>query len=334
MKKFLLGMICAAACVVAGFAAARVLAHEEPAVAREAPPPPPRDRTDEVLDEVDSLREILKAFAEAVDVAAEERADLMVALRTARQEELASRAALEEALGELRRQVESIAERPIEVPAAPEPEPVRAVKEPAPAPVPAAPPPAEPSTPKRRSLAELLAAKKRVDPRDELTRYRLLDGYCNVGFDGVSTIHNFTAQSKKVSGELSLHLNDLTDAPSGRLVLPVASLDSGNAGRDEDMRTYLGAPDRPDIVCELLAFTKEGDARVRFTINGQAREVVTPVTVEFTDTHLLHVKGEAKLKMSDFGIKVKSAALGMVNVEDEVTIWWDLYAEVARDAAR
>jgi len=38
--------------------------------------------------------------------------------------------------------------------------------------------------------------------------------------------------------------------------------------------------------------------------------------------------------MSDFGIKVKSAALGMVSVEDEVTIWWDLHAEVARDAGR
>jgi len=152
-----------------------------------------------------------------------------------------------------------------------------------------------------------------------------------------ATMFRIASMTKPVIGtsimmlveEGKLHLNDLADHASGRLAVPADTLDTGNADRDADMRKALGTP---DITCELLGFEK-GDARVRFTIHGEAREMTVPVELTF-DKGLLHVKGEAKLLMSDYGVKVKSAALGMVSMEDEVTMWWDLYAEVVRDAAR
>lgn len=320
--------------------------HEAPK--REAPPPPPPDRTGEVLDELARIEEMLKAFAVDLDSAAGERQQASATL-AALQKEGAQRAAdLRRALTGLQQRVDDLGRRHADLTAfltskAAEPTPAPAppvVEAPTPTPVTEEPPaanraaaeqapPEAPSPPKRRSLAELLAERKRVDPRDELTRYRLLDGYCNVGFDGVSTIHNFTGQSKKVAGEFRLHLNDLADGASGKLAVPIDTLDSGNADRDADMRKALGGP---AIACELLGFDKK-DARVRFTIHGVAKDMTVPVELTF-DKGLLHVKGEAKLKMSDYGVKVKSAAFGMVSVEDDVTIWWDLYAEVVRDAAR
>jgi polyisoprenoid-binding protein YceI len=313
----------------AGAVAGHVLLAAPPPAAREAPPPPPPDRTPEVLEEISAVREALKAFAGAVDAAAEERAALELRA-TAIQGALAE---LKEATTALSRRQDDLAAALAARPAEPPPPPAAAEPEPPPAPAatPEEPPaPAAPSTPKRKSLAELLAAKKRVDPRDQLTRYRLLEGHCNVGFDGVSTVHNFTGQSRKAAGEFALHVNDLADQPSGRLAVPVATLDTGDADRDADMRKYLGGP---EIVCELLGFTPEKEARVRFTINGKAHETTAKATLEF-DRGLLHVKGETKLRMSDFEIKVKAAALGMIKVEDEVTAWWDLYAEVQRDAPR
>ncbi|HEX5136456.1 MAG TPA: YceI family protein [Planctomycetota bacterium] len=309
--------------------------HEAPR--REAPPPPPPDRTGEVLDEIASLNDALKAFATAIDAAADERQQLASALAAARNEGASGAADARRALAELERQIRAIARRQddlaVVLAAKPGSAPT-AVEAPAEAQTPppaVAPPPAPeaPGPPKRKTLAELLAEKKRVDPRDELTRFRLLAGYCNVGFDGVSTIHNFTGQSKKVAGELRLHLNDLGDRPSGKLSVPTETLDSGNADRDADMRKAL---ETPEIICEILGFDKK-DARVRFTIKGVAKEMTVPLELTF-EKGLLHAKGEAKLKMSDYGVKVKSAGFGMVKVDDEVTIWWDLYAEVLRDAPR
>jgi polyisoprenoid-binding protein YceI len=349
LSRFLAG----AAVFAAGALAYRVaMPPEEPK--REAPPPPRPDRTGEVLDEIANVQETLKAFAAAVDAAAEERQQLSTTLSATRSEGAQGAKDLRRALQEIREQVTAVSRRqddlalalaakaqvadPVPPAAAaatarvpePAPEPAVEAKATAPAPEPEPAPaaaPEAPTIPKRKSLAELLAERKRVDPRDRLTRYRLVDGYCNVGFDGVSTLHNFTGQSKKVAGEFQLHLNDLGDHPSGKLLLPPDTLDTGNEKRDADMRDSLGS----DVIsCELLSFDKK-NARVRFTIHGTSNEVTTPLELTF-DKGLLHVKGEAKLKMSDFGVKVKSAAFGMVTMDDEVTIWWDLYAEALRDA--
>lgn len=363
MKRILLPLAVAGLLVAVGVVLGIVATPEKltvyagaPPEERAAPEPPPPDRTPEVLAEVDRLREALQAFAGALDEAASDRARLTAAVAddaTTRAETLAridrglqglaARVGrLDTRLDEMARTATAAApaaklqpEPPVETPEVepvPEPEP-EPVVEAAAASVPAAKPPIE-----RKSLAALLAKRKRVDPRTQSTRYRLMKGHCRVGFDGGSTLHNFTARSGKVEGAFTLRLDRLTDKPGGALELPVDSLDSGIDARDEEIHSHLAAGDDRTVRCEILSFAKgrpgsEGwiraNAKVRFTIHGQSRVLTAPVELQFTDRQLLHVKGEVKLKMSDFGIEPKPK-LGVIKVYDELTAWWDLYAQVDR----
>jgi len=311
--------------------------------AREAPPPPPVDRTDEVLAEVAQLRTALQAFAQALDEGAAERAALRQALTetAARQGRAAADAqtALLTRLDRVDAALDALFRKAAEAPPPPPPAPP-VTKEAAPEPAAPTPEPEPVPVKKRKSLAELLAAREVVDIRDRLATWDLVPGSCRVGFDGTSTLHNFTARSDAVAGQFALHLNDLASGPSGALRVPVATLDSDNEARDKDMHELLGEGGHADITCEILSCTAatpradggfDARARVRFTIHGQSHELDVPLLLDFSRQRLLHVKGEAKLLMSDFGVKVPSK-LGVIKVQDAVTIWWDLYAQASHGA--
>jgi len=350
MLKSLLVLAAAAGLFLAGALVALLATPEKltlmegagTAAAREAPPPPPVDRTDEVLAEVAQLRSALQAFAQALDEGAAERAALRQAVTeaAARQGRAATdaQAALLTRLDRVDAALDALFRKAAEAPPPPPPAPP-VTKEAAPEPA-ATPEPAPEPVKKRKSLAELLASRQVVDIRDRLATWDLVPGSCRVGFDGTSTLHNFTARSDAVAGQFALHLNDLASGPSGALRVPVATLDSDNKARDEDMHALLSEGGHPDIACEILSCTTataredggfDAQARVRFTIHGQSHELDVPLRLDFSRQRLLHVKGEAKLLMSDFGVKVPSK-LGVIKVEDAVTIWWDLYAQAGHGA--
>lgn len=332
---------------------------------REAPQPPPPDRTDEVLAAVEDQRQVLKAFAEAMDQEAQDRqaADQAAAQRAeAIEKALAARSGdlapierrLEELTVALRQEITGLREvmgpragtpagggdKPPDAVEVPEGVPAEPAAEPSGAGAP--PPPAEPAAeskapvpPKRRTLAELLKAKQTSSLSDSYVLYKLLKGYCRVGFDGSSTLHNFTAKTEEVEGSFSLRWSAIAERAEGSVAVALAGLDSGEPARDEEIRTHLGAPQFPAVRAEVLGFEtgvkREGEtlravARLRFSIRGRTVEVKAPVVLEMTRQRLLHVTGEAKLRISDFDIHPK-AKMGLIKVDDGVTVWWDLHAE-------
>jgi len=163
---------------------------------REAPPPPPPDRTDEVLAEVDALRQALAVFAQTLDASGAERDALRAELAAERRDAGRARAGLAEGLARLERQgletcarLEALNAAPAataETNAAPDPpvEPAAPVRVAAASPEPAA---STPPAPKRKSLAALLAERPRTDVRDAVTAWKLVAGHCRVGFDGTSS---------------------------------------------------------------------------------------------------------------------------------------------------
>jgi len=325
MMRVVLFLLAAVALVGLGAGGALLMAPEriaivvgvDPGAEREAPPPPPRDRTDEVLSEIQSLRDGLVTLGVALDVAATEREHLQ-----------RGAAVIATRLERIRTTIEAL--QTVEDEPDP-PAPVVLV------PIPAPPQP-KPVVAKRQTLAELLAKKKSVGPLDRATRWKLMPKHGRVGFDGRSTIHNFTARSDRVAGAVTLHWNELGTAASGDLRLDIASLDSGSEGRDEAIREHLGEGGHNGVSCRVLSLQPKGAARdgvrtatakLRFTIHGRAHEMETPVKLTFTPERLLRIQGEAKLKMSDFGIH-PAAKLGVIKVDDAVTVWWDLYAEPQR----
>ena len=108
--------------------------------------------------------------------------------------------------------------------------------------------------------------------------------------------------------------------------------------RAQELAFSLWSEDLGRVPARLESVQPEGAARdgvrtalakLRFTIHGRTHDVETPVKLTFTREHLLRIQGEVKLKMSDFEI-YPAAKLGVIKVEDAVTVWWDLYAEPQR----
>ena len=67
----------------------------------------------------------------------------------------------------------------------------------------------------------------------------LVPSQSRVGFDAKSTLRDFSGTTSQVAGELSFDLSRPDAEPQGQIRVVAASLDTGNAGRDEEMRGHL-----------------------------------------------------------------------------------------------
>jgi polyisoprenoid-binding protein YceI len=282
--------------------------------------------------------------AQAAELAALKKQvqELQARLERSIQEEAAARARLDQALAGIGARLDAVAaagssaapEPVVEVPPAVEP-----ASEPETAPVnvtepEAAPPePAAAEPPAKGFLTFKLPSRSFAFDRPQ--RWSILPALSRVGFDAKSTLHDFSGSTQKVEGELVANLARPEDGCKGKVSVDAASLDSGEAARDEDMRALLGVPGHPRLTFEWTGFrTESSDAAAmktsgtvlgKLTINGTAREVEMPVRISVDAARRAAVEGELEIRMSDFGVK-PPRKLGVLNVEDMVKIWIALRA--------
>jgi len=228
-----------------------------------------------------------------------------------------------------RARVEVVAVVPVEV-APVEVAPVAvAPVEPTPAPV--EPPPADSA--KKGFLSFKVPEKGfRFDARQRLA---IVPSLSRVGFDAKSTLHDFSGVTQKVEGELVVDLSKPGDAPKGRISVESASLDTGLADRDEGMRELLESEKQKQITFTWSAFEAQsvdtakqlvqGTVRGKLAIRGVERELAMPVKVSVDASKRVGIEGEARIKLTDFGIEPPSQ-LGMIEVEDELRLWISLRA--------
>lgn len=97
---------------------------------------------------------------------------------------------------------------------------------------------------------------------------------------------------------------------------------------------FLAAEEHPEIVLEttgLRVDDEELEVRADLTIRGVTREVTVPVAFEELDGDRLRLHGSLTVEQSDFDMEPESIA-GVVNVDDEVELIFDLTAEPAGEA--
>lgn len=198
-------------------------------------------------------------------------------------------------------------------------------------------PPAEPepavpaAAPKKSFLAFTLPSD---DFRfDERRTWALLPALSRIGFDAKTTLHDFTATTSSLEGELEADLAHPAVAPQVRIRVQAASLVSGNAERDEVMHEHLAVADHPRLEFELTAFepdaldtvlrTASGRARGRMTVRGVTQEVVMPVRLELDDARRLCVEGEMPLDLTRFQVPVPNK-LGLIRMDETVRVWISL----------
>lgn len=95
----------------------------------------------------------------------------------------------------------------------------------------------------------------------------------------------------------------------------------------KDFKTILKAEDYPHIkiaVNEIVASNNALTAKVKVEIAGIAKDYIIPIVF---DQKSNNVKGELKLNIKDFKLKSPKKLLGMVVVDDNVDIQFNLFLQ-------
>lgn len=197
--------------------------------------------------------------------------------------------------------------------------------------------------PKRGFLSFSLPTTQRAF--DQPQEYLLLPKLCRVGFDAKSTLHDFTGVTSAVTGRFRADFDDPKGLCIGEVTATAGDLKTGVDGRDTNMWEYLDSKDHPQISFAIERFVAaengvdvaakkaHGEVVGKMTIRGKTLSLRMPVEIEMDPQQRVIIKGQTKLKLSDYGVPVPSQ-LGVINMEDEVVIWLALRARAQAEAGK
>ena len=163
----------------------------------------------------------------------------------------------------------------------------------------------------------------------QLRRYQLDAAASSVGFDGRSTLHDWTARTQALSGTLVSGFPELCAVSGGQVIAEAAKLDSDNGLRDDEMRSRLDVKTHPQIrfrLAEARCLPVSGavtplELTGDFLIHGvsQARRLEAQLTPRGRS---LGVAGRLAFPMSEHGITPPDMVV--VTVTDRIEAWFDL----------
>jgi polyisoprenoid-binding protein YceI len=169
---------------------------------------------------------------------------------------------------------------------------------------------------------------------DSPQRFRIDPAASRVWFDADARLSSFRGETQQVNGAWRLWPSTPPQIADARVIIDAASLVTGNAERDADMRQdFLEVTKFPSIefiVIELLtprpaANPAEWDLILqgRLTVHGVTREVKVPTTVGLWIDHLT-ARGQVRLDMRDYNIRVPR--LFFVPMKSDVLVGFEIVA--------
>lgn len=155
-------------------------------------------------------------------------------------------------------------------------------------------------------------------------------GISRVSFTSDAPLETVEGLSTQTTGSFTVDLGNPGARLEGRVQIPVASLGTGVAMRDEHLRSanWLDAAHHPNITFELVRTsiralapgrTARGNVVGRLTLHGQTREITVPVEARFIpldprehagmdqmgiNANMLRIKGTMRINLSDFGVSI------------------------------
>lgn len=163
-----------------------------------------------------------------------------------------------------------------------------------------------------------------------------LAGSSNVNEFECTTYDNFSNGYVYIISEENKEVLNFNNAV---LKINVKSFDCHNPMMNKDFYKTLNAKESPTIDVELLSAvplsggkilkSQSGSfiADVSITLNNNSKADEIVVEWEKTGYNVFRFRGEKKIQMSDFGIESPVAALGLIKVNDEIKIYFDLYVQ-------
>ncbi|KAF0243526.1 MAG: hypothetical protein FD180_3310 [Planctomycetota bacterium] len=175
-------------------------------------------------------------------------------------------------------------------------------------------------------------------PTSGLLRLRLMPDRCVAGFDAKTSVVDFSGWTKALTGELAYEAGRPVESARGSVTADATTMDTGDADRDKELREdHLEAAKFPHMKFEIsvVKMTSPGtvDMSGSMEIHGVRKDVTIPCTFKLRLDGFAYVAGEVKVKMTDFGIKPPTK-LGIIKVEDEFRIWFEIWAEPVKEPAK
>ena len=150
-----------------------------------------------------------------------------------------------------------------------------------------------------------------------------------MSIQGTSTLHEWTMQSAKISGQINAPTPDNWNAPAKAVVtIPVTSIKSEHAKMDKLMAEALKADKNPEIRYEMISATPAQATANAFvlktqgklTIAGVTRDIAFDVQGSRNADGRYTLAGQAPIKMTQFGIKPPTAMMGTIRTGDDVKV--------------
>lgn len=166
--------------------------------------------------------------------------------------------------------------------------------------------------------------------------------------EGSTSVNSFTCTSDEVYGGAEIPATSFAGAAgsvsleregSSNVRVPVHSLDCGRKAMNEDLYTALKIDAHPEIGFRLLRVEdvkrpEAHDGTYRFvaigilTIAGVEREVEVQASGEALGDRLGRAYGRKQLSMSHFDIDPPSAVFGLVKVQDQIEVVFDVVGSI------
>ena len=155
-----------------------------------------------------------------------------------------------------------------------------------------------------------------------------------VSFTSKAAIVKFVGRTAKLEGEAQLDPANVAKA-SGKVIVDLASLDTGIGLRNEHMRGALEVEKFPRAVFSFSGLKVPGNKLVadkpvrgmatgEMTLHGKARTITVPVELtllpqqdaSYRSGDWVHVASQFKLKVTDYGVQLPQGVFGLKVAEE------------------
>lgn len=159
----------------------------------------------------------------------------------------------------------------------------------------------------------------------------------SLSIEGASNVNNFTCGIDNYNQTDTLVVLENTPTrivfSPNQLAIPVNGFNCRNSLITSDFRETLQAEDHPNIGISFISFKKirsskagksSYDASVEIELAGRKRRVHIQFDFFETSYNRYFLTGSKVLRFSDFGFSPPTKAMGLIKVQDELTINFNL----------
>lgn len=154
--------------------------------------------------------------------------------------------------------------------------------------------------------------------------------------EGSSNVNNFRCNAGRYQSQVDPPTSDTT--VKVEVDVAVEGFDCGKRRMNRDLYETLRSKRHPQISfqyvsTESMTYVDESDkyeliVNGRLTVAGHTNDIQFPLDAVIYEDGTIRATGSTVLKMTDYNVEPPSALLGLVRVDDELTVYFELFASM------